>query len=448
MSGLAKYLRELGYQVTGSDLQRTEITDRLSALGIQIYFGHQSKNLPAQCGLVVKSAAIDKDNPELIEAHNRQVPVTKYAQLLGQLMKDKYGIAVSGSHGKTTACALLTYVLDKAGYKPSFVVGGYIPDLKASARMGEGEHFVAEACEYDRSFLNLMPQVGVILNLESDHLDYFKHLESLIEAFRRFVSQIAKDGYLIANVSDKNVAQCLKSARCPVIKFTTSSNELPKAEWRIGKVVLSSTIPGGLSFEVVRHDQLYGKFTLKMPGRHNLNNALIAIIISYLLKIDKSVVQQALSEFSGITRRFELVGRLNNVTIIDDYAHHPTELDATIKTMQETYPEKRIWYVFQPHQYNRTRLFLKQFVSVLAPLKNLIITDIFLARDSVEEQKKISAFDLVQKINESGGQSKYLAKFDEITEYLQQKIVPGDAIITMGAGNIYKVAQRLANSVS
>jgi UDP-N-acetylmuramate--alanine ligase len=448
MSGLAKCFVELNYQVTGSDLQSSEVTERLSVLGVKIHLGHQPQNLPHSCGLVVRSAAIPDDNPEIQEAWTRGIPVIKYAQLLGHVMAGKFSIAVSGSHGKTTTSALISYMLHKAGYDPSFVIGGYIPILAASGRIGKGNYFVAEACEYDRSFHNLTSSIGIILNLEPDHLDYYKHLSKLIDAFRVFAAQIPVNGYLIANAHDKNISKCLKFVRCPVIKFTTSSNLLPKTEWRIGKITAGATMTGGLSFEAIYNGQPYGNFSLGIQGQHNLNNALVAIIISYLLKIDRSIVQQALSEFNGVSRRFELVGKMNNVTVLDDYAHHPTELAATIRTAQETYPNRHIWYIFQPHQYHRTRVFLNEFASTFATLHNVIIANIFLARDSAEEQKKVTALDLVKKINQLGGQAKYLPTFDEIIRYLKQNINSGDVVITLGAGDIYKVARSLRDEAT
>lgn len=443
MSGLAQCLVDLGYKVSGSETQPGITTERLAGRGVLIYPTHQPNNISDDVSLVIKSAAIRDDNPELIRARERGLPVIKYAQALGKLMHGKYGIAVSGSHGKTTTSALLVYLLTCAGQKPSYVIGGHVPDLTGNGRIDQGRYFVAEACEYDRSFHNLNYAIGIINNLEPDHLDYYQNLDALIEAFAVFAEKIPPEGYLVANADDPNVVKCLNSARSRVIKFGQHSTT---EAWRITSVATNQD--GHTTFKVAYRGCPYDEFTLRIPGRHNVTNALVVVIVSELLGLPRPVVKQVLADFRGVARRFELVGRVNNITVLDDYAHHPTELQATIRTAGEIYPNHRIWHVFQPHQYHRTRLFLNEFADTFAPLERVIITDIYLARDTAEEQRKVSAPDLVKKINQLGGQAQYLSTPGEIIKYLCRNILPGDVIITMGAGNIYQVAKEILAELS
>lgn len=439
MSGLATCLIELGYSITGSDLESSEAIERLIKRGAKIYIGHSPAHLPESCNLIIKSAAIRDDNPELIKARQLGLPIMKYAQVLGELTKNKYGIAISGSHGKTTITAMISYILTSAQQDPSFLIGGYVPELKCSAKIGKDQYFVVEACEYDRSFYNLNYQIGIINNIEPDHLDYYRDFSALIDAFGIFASKIPPDGYLITNSDDTNIANCVKSSQAKVINFSLNQNH-PQADWKIGSLSLQN---GQWVFAVIKDNNRYDQFTLRIPGRHNVQNALVAIILSHVLGIDRGITKKALADFQGIARRFETIGKIDDITIIDDYAHHPTEIQATIRTVQETFPDRSIWYVFQPHQYSRTRLFLNDFVRVWSHEERVIITDIYSARDVEEEKQKISASDLVDRINQKGGQARYLPSFDEIISYLRSKVSNNDVIITIGAGDIWKVAKGL-----
>ncbi|MFH1228772.1 MAG: UDP-N-acetylmuramate--L-alanine ligase [Planctomycetota bacterium] len=438
MSGLAHYLASAKATVSGSDLQLIPSVEQyLKKSGIRIFRGHSAGNISPACKLVVKSAAIPDTNPEIIRAVKYRIPIVKYAQLLGYLMgRAGCGIAVSGAHGKTTTSSLMAYMLYQARKDPSFVIGGVLKDFQSSARFGKSKYFVAEACEYDRSFHQLPAMMRIINNIEPDHLDYYGNFSNVVKAFREFCLMTPKDGLVIANIDSPGVRKCIRGLKIPMLTFGSS----PKADWYFKPMADSS------GFRVWHKRKLYGNFRLGIPGRHNFYNALAGIIVADALGISKSIIKKSLAGFTGVGRRFDVIsdGRsTRGRIIIDDYGHHPTEITGTLRTARSVYPNRRIFCAFQPHQYSRTRLFLGQFAQALQAADVVLVPPIYAARDSAKEQQKISSLDLVNAINKISARAIYIPDFAGIVKYLKANTIPGDVIITLGAGDVWEVGQQL-----
>jgi UDP-N-acetylmuramate--alanine ligase len=439
MSGLAGCLIQRGYKVAGSDMQTSPALQVLKKKGIKLYIGHAVGNINKHCRLVVKSAAITDANPEIIRAKRLRLPIVKYARMVGLLMREKYGIAVAGCHGKTTTSSLLAYTLSRAGKKPSFIIGGYVTDLKSSAHIDKGDAFVSEACEYDRSFHSLFYKIAIINNIEADHLDYYKNLSNIIKSFRIFAGRTPNDGIIIANGDDKNTGKAISGLKRKIIRFGLSE----KCDWRATDIKLEK---GKWYFTALYHNKPYGHFSLGIQGIHNIYNALAVLAITHHLKLNKNKVGQALDKFSGVGRRFQYHGTFNGALVIDDYGHHPTEIKATLNAARGLYPDKQICLVFQPHQAHRTRCLLNEFTGVLATADKVILPDIYFARDSEAEKKRVSSKLLSEKINQKGGNAHYITGFPKIIKHLRNHLTKRDVVITMGAGDVWKIAKKLIGS--
>ncbi len=435
MRALASALLKFGAKVTGSDAVDSAYLKALIQQGADCWVGHNPDKLPENIDYAVISAAIDQTNAELVKLKERNCTILKYAQMLGLLMDTCEGIAISGTHGKTTTTAMTAYILKEAGFDPSFVVGANVDQLSGASAVGASKYFIAEACEYDRSFLNLHPQIGVILNIEEDHLDYYKDIEEIIEAFATFASQIRDGGKLIVNGQDTNVAKCLNSSvQTETFGLNASCN------WRAENIKL---INGVYEFDVCYNEGFLGRAALQIPGRHNIYNALAAIACAYSVGVETEKIFSALTRFQGAFRRLTLKGSAAQITVLDDYAHHPTEIQASLLAARERYNPKRLWCVFQPHQHSRTRFLLDDFAKSFSSADIVVVPDIYFVRDSQAERQLINSGDLVAKISQQGGTACYLPRFDQILQYLKSQIEPGDLIITMGAGDIWKVADEL-----
>jgi UDP-N-acetylmuramate--alanine ligase len=434
MSGAAKCLLAGGWAVTGSDLKPGALTESLQAMGIRVSAGHDPRNLPEGCTLVVRSAAIPDSNPEIVESVARKVEVVKYAQLLGRLMSEKSGIAVAGCHGKTTTTAMVSYILSRAGFEPSFVVGGVIPQLGSNASPGKGKHFVAEACEFDRSFHNLTPHCAVITNIEEDHLDYYKDITEIAAAFREFAGRVGEKGLVIGSLDNEHAAKIVKEFKGRGEGFSIQSD----ADWRAKNIQVKD---GRWTFEVLKYGKAFGEFQLALAGQHNVSNALAAMAAATWAGVGREIIQLALSEFVGAARRFQLLGERRGTIVIDDYGHHPTELKATLKAARERYPERKIWCVFQPHQHSRTRFFLKEFAKSFGDAHLVLLPEIYASRDR-DEDKKVSSADLAKLLDENGKAALFLPTFDEVVAFLKDKAAPDVVVVTMGAGNVDEVARR------
>ena len=438
MSGLAELLSRHKAVVSGSDCLNSSATERLKNLGIQICMGHRAGHVSQKAHTLVVSAAIRPDNPEVLEAKRRNLQILKYAQMLGACMKGLRTAAIAGTHGKSTTTAMIAYILRCAGVDPTFVVGATAEQLGGSSAVGNSDVFVVEACEYDRSFLNLSPKIGVILNIEEDHLDCYKDLGQIEEAFHSFASLVPADGTLVAKEEDRSVKRATQGVEAPVVTFGLSK----RSTWQ--GTNLTSKL-GRYNFDVLHEGHRYGTFELRIGGIHNVYNALAAICVCHQLGVTAEQMAEALLSFSGAQRRLSFKASLGGITVMDDYAHHPTEIQVTLKAARDMVQPKRMWCVFEPHQHSRTRFLLKDFAASFGGADFVVVPDIYFVRDSAAERASISSRDLVNHIQANGGQAVYLPKFGQIVRYLKNKLEPGDLVITMGAGQVWEIADEIVH---
>jgi UDP-N-acetylmuramate--alanine ligase len=436
LSGLARLLASRGFQVSGSEQAESATLEKLRGEGIRSWVGQGQETIPP-ADLMVISAAVGEDNPELAGARRRGIPVLKYSQCLGRLMAERTGIAVAGTHGKTTTTAMVAWVLRAAGRDPGFLIGGEYPGLGGSSNWGSGPFFVAEACEFDRSFLNLHPTQAIVTNVEEDHLDYFQSIEEIREAFGSFVGSLPPHGLLIANADDPHSRHLPQASPAPSAWFSLR----PGA----GDVWAEEIEPAGGGIRFLARS-LAGERTrmcLRIPGVHNVKNALAATLLLRRLSLPLEEIGGALEDFGGVRRRFEILLR-EPVVVIDDYAHHPTEIDAVLRAARETFPGLRIRLIFQPHQHSRTRRFLSQFARVLAQADEAVVAEVFRARDSAEDARSVSGSILADEVGRLGGRAVSAPTFGEILEHLQATVREGEVLICLGAGDITLLARRIA----
>jgi len=436
MCGLAEFVLAEGGEVSGSDVKESEATRRLGHLGARVHIGHRAEHVPPGVERVVASAAVPPDNPELAEARKRGVPVEKYAAFLGRLMGLRRGIAVGGTHGKSTTTAMVGFALRQAGLDPSFVIGADVPQLGGGSHVGTGPHLVVEACEYDRSFLHLGPEAACILNIEEDHLDYYSGLKEIREAFAAFAARVSSEGLLVLFGADLALPQLSRSARAAVETFGIGGSW----DWRAEHLEHDR---GRFAFDVYCGRDLYGSVRLSLAGQHHVLNALAAAALCHWAGARAEVVTRALGEFRGATRRMDVLGEARGVTVVDDYAHHPTEISATLKAARLRFEPKRLWVVFQPHQHSRTRFLLKDFARALVLADKIIVPDIYFVRDSENERQAVRSQDLVGEIQNQGADAVYIESFDSIRRFLTESLAPGDLLMVMGAGDVWRLGKPL-----
>ncbi len=443
MSGLARLLIKHKAIVTGSDQTPSEVISNLVKTGAHILIGHKAENLNPDTDAVVISAAIKEDNPELKSARQKGFKVYKYAEMLGELMNVYEGIAVSGTHGKSTTSGWLIHLLKQAGIDTNFIIGAAITQLGGSSGVADSDYFVAEACEYDRSFLNLKPKIACILNIEQDHLDYYKDEDEIVETFGQFAHGTKPGGVVIANGRDPNVAKIIRdsqsswtanSIRCETFGLDEECNYYARN---------IEPNDGLYSFDIYHNGNLLGNARISLPGRHNVYNALAVTAMAANLGLEPERIIELLGNFTGIDRRLMLKGKFGQITILDDYAHHPTEIRASLAAIRQRYNPKRLWCVFQPHQYSRTRFLLNDFTQSFKLADVTIVPEIYFVRDSLSARTEINAQILVDKLQNNGTQAIFIDSFAAICDYLQENIEPGDVVVTMGAGDIWKVADEL-----
>ena len=412
ISAIARMMMLEGKEVSGSDRGASIVTAELAKLGAKIYLEQKAENIPNDVELVVYTIAIPEDNPEFIRAKELGVPMLTYPQILGLVSASKYTVAVSGTHGKTTTTAMLAKIFIDAKLDPTVVVGSMLIDQKSNFIAGAGKYFITEACEYKRSFLNLNPQAVVITNIDTDHLDYYKDLADIQSAFVSLVEKIPADGYLVCDKNDPVLVPVLIAAKCQILDYPNSLGcQAPKLE-------------------------------LKQSGEHVKKDALAALTISKALGISEESILKSLSEFSGTWRRFEFKGTMKNGALVyDDYAHHPTEIKATLSGVKEMAKGKKSVVVFQPHLFSRTKLLLEDFSNSFVDADTIIITDIYAAREI--DDGSIKSQDLVALIKAKGKDVVYASNFAEVGKIIQEKTDPGDVVVTMGAGDIFKVGEKL-----
>jgi UDP-N-acetylmuramate--alanine ligase len=436
MRARAQMLIQRGAIVSGSDMAASSATDSLAALGAAVTIGQRSENLPGQLDVVVYSAAINDANPELLAARQRGVEIVKYANMLGRMMKEHCGIAVSGTHGKSTTTAMVAYALAHSGRSPSFIVGATVPQLGGPSGVGTGGHFVAEACEFDRSFLSLCPTFTAILNVEEDHLDCYENLNAIIEAFRAFAAKLPSHGVLVVNGEDRNALAAARGANCEIETFGLKED----CRWRAAHLTADR---GRYHFEVLLAGKKFCKVALQLPGLHHVYNTLAAVALLHHAGLTAAEISDSVGTFEGTYRRMTTKAQLGGITVLDDYAHHPTEIQVTLRAIKDFFMPRRIWCVFQPHQHSRTRFLLKDFARSFGTADKVIVPDIYFVRDSEREKEYISGQDLVAQVRLNGGDAIYLKNFVAIVEHLKNNLVPGDLVVTMGAGNVWEVADEI-----
>ena len=435
MSGLAQLLMKNEAIVAGSDQMPSEVVNSLCRMGANIKVGHRAENLSTETDAVVISAAIKDDNPELREACERGYRIYKYADMLGELMNRYEGIAVAGTHGKSTTSGWLIHLLKQAGIDTNFIIGAKIIQLDSSSGVADSRYFVAEACEYDRSFLNLKPKIACILNIEQDHLDYYKDEDEIVEAFAEFALGTKQNGTLIANGQDVNVARILRQLGKD-LQYETFGLE-KNCNFYAENIALND---GLYAFDVYYNNQLLGETRISLPGKHNILNALAVIAMATKIRLEPERVLELLPGFMGIDRRLMLKGQYHGITVLDDYAHHPTEIKASLAAIRQKYQLKHIWCIFQPHQYSRTRFLLDDFAESFKLADVTIVPEIYFVRDSQETKKEVNAQMLVEKMQTNGTNALFIETFEAICDYLKRNVSPGELVVTMGAGDIWKVA--------
>lgn len=436
MSGLAGVLLRGGARVSGSDARMSITLARLADEGVRVFVQGDGHGLPADAEMVVASAAIPADHPELRAADERGIRVLRYAEMLGVVMKFKRGVAISGTHGKSTTTAWLSFVLRETGLDPSFVVGAAVEQLGGSSGVGGGEHFVVEACEFNRSFLNMNPTFAAVLNVEADHLDYYRDLDEIVGAFHDFLNSIRPDGLAVVNGDDPAARRALNGRESGIETFGLSAGNT----WQAEDLALSG---GCYAFNVLRQGQMLGRVALKIAGRHNVMNALAVIALASRLGVPWGPLSRALGEFRGARRRLEQRGVVRGVRVVDDYAHHPSEIRATLAAARERYTPQRVWAVFEPHQYSRTRRLADDFATAFEAADCVLLPDIYAARDTAEDRAAINSGQLATRIRAAGTQAVHIADHAGIIEYLAKHARSGDLVLTMGAGGIGKVADEL-----
>jgi UDP-N-acetylmuramate--alanine ligase len=439
MCGIAEVLLTLGYSVSGSDLKATPITDRLASLGATIYSGHRAEQVEG-AHVVVVSSAVHADNPEVVEAHRRKIPVIPRAEMLAELMRLKYGIAVAGAHGKTTTTSMTASVLAAAGLDPTFVVGGRVNQVGTTARLGKGEYMVVEADESDRTFLLLAPVVAVVTSIDREHLDQYRSLEDIQDAFLQFVNRVPFYGAAILCLDEPNMQAILPGVKRPMIRYGTSS----QADLVISDIVLEGL---GSKFRLRYRGEDLGMFRLNSPpGIHNVRNAAAAAAVGLYLNIPADLIREGLEKFAGVGRRFEIRGTFGGVTLVDDYGHHPAENRATLEAARNC-PFNRLIVLFQPHRFTRTLHLWDEFCRAFNQADVLILTDIYPAGEAPIEG--VNAQALAEAIAAAGHPDvRFRAGMAEAVEELRREARPGDAMLMIGAGSVGRAAEELALRLS
>ena len=435
MSGLAEILMGEGFTVSGSDAKESPLTKSLEEKGAKIFYGQRASNIMDTTEAVVYTAAIHPDNPEFAKAKEKNLPMLTRAQLLGQIMRNyDTPIAISGTHGKTTTTSMVSHILLEGKCDPTISVGGILPAIGGNIRVGESETFVTEACEYTNSFLSFFPKISIILNIDADHLDFFKDLDDIRHSFRRFAELLPSDGTLIINADIPDYQEITKELPCRVVTYGLEQ----EADYQAKDITFDKY--GHASFTVYKNGRKTGSYYLRVPGMHNVSNALASIALGHLLGLSEEVIIKGLGSFTGTDRRFQYKGEVAGVTIIDDYAHHPTEIEATLHAAGN-YPHQKIWCVFQPHTYTRTKALLPEFAKALTLADHVVLADIYAARET--DTLGISSEDLQKHIQELGTPCEYFPTFDEIENFLLENCSRGDLLITMGAGDVVNIGEHL-----
>ena len=435
MSGIAAILSNWGFTVTGSDRSSSVNTDKLISMGIKVVIGHDLADI-ASSDVVIYTAAIKQDDPEILEAKRLNIPTIERADFLGELTRCfKDTICISGTHGKTTTTSMVSEILLAANMDPTISVGGILNSIGGNTRVGGNKYFVAEACEYTNSFLSFNPTMNIILNVKEDHLDFFKDIDDIRHSFKLFTEKLPSDGTLIINTDIDNYEYFYQDTDCEVITF---GSDPAKSMYSASDITYDEL--GRCTYSLLINGEKADTITLGVPGLNNVYNSLAAIAAARKLSVDMEHIKAGLSNFKGTNRRFEKKGTFNGVTVIDDYAHHPDEIRATLSSAAH-YPHNRVWVVFQPHTYSRTKLLFNEFADALSHADKVVLAKIYAARET--DTLGISSADLCEKIKSLGKECVYIDNFEDIEKYLLKNCINGDLLITMGAGDVYQIIPAL-----
>lgn len=435
MSGLAEILLKSGFSVTGSDWHESDLTHHLEQLGAIIHYDQKSENITESIQAIVFTAAVKPENPEYQEAVKRKLPILSRAELLGQIMENyPISIGVSGTHGKTTTTSMLSEIMLKADMSPSISVGGILDCIHGNIYVGNSPYFITEACEYMNSFLSLYPTIGIILNVCADHLDFFEDLNDIRHSFRHYTKNIPNHGALIINAGIENLSYFTKGLSCKVVTFGL----VPSSQFFAANISYDAFACG--SYDLIIRHNFVARITLSVPGEHNILNSLAAIAAAYEMQVPIQRIQAGLSGFHNANRRFEKKGTTHGFTIIDDYAHHPDEIRATL-TAASNYPHHEIWCVFQPHTYTRTKALLKELALALTLADHVVLADIYSARET--DTLGISSETLLNEMKKLGASCYYFDSFEKIEDFLFTHCIKEDLLITMGAGDVVNIGESM-----
>lgn len=438
MCGIAEVLWNSGYKVTGSDLRLSEVTQRLKNLGIKTFQGHRAENVKDVDVLVI-SSAVSNGNPEVLFAKENKIPVIRRSEMLGELMRMKFGIGVAGTHGKTTTTSMVGQILSEAGLDPTIVVGGKVIDWESNSKLGQGKYLVAEADEFDRSFLRLSPTLAVITTLEAEHLDYYKDLDEIEDAFLEFINKVPFYGSVILCLDEEALQNLLPRIEKRIVTYGL----LPRLDLQ---AVDLSFKENRSSFRVKHKEKILGELNLMVPGVHNVRNSLAGVAVGLELDIPWNKIKEALNKFQGVNRRLELKGEINQIMVMDDYAHHPTEIEVSLKALREGW-KRRIMTVFQPHLFSRTKDFYQDFGRSFFNSDILVITSIYPARE--QPIPGVTSELIARAAKEYGHhQVYYIPEKEEVIPFLLKKVRKNDLVMTMGAGDIYKIGEKFLSALS
>ena len=435
MSGLAEILLGEDFIISGSDAKSSPLTQALEKKGATVYYGQRASNITDGVDVVVYTAAIHPDNPEFACAKEKGIPMLTRAELLGQIMRNyDTPIAISGTHGKTTTTSMVSHILLEGNCDPTISVGGILPAIGGNIRVGESETFVTEACEYTNSFLSFFPKISIILNMDADHLDFFKDIDDIRHSFRLFAEKLPKDGILIINSDIPDYEKITEGLPCRIVTYGSNA----ESDYSASDITYNEQAHPTFTF--LKKGQPVSRVSLHVPGIHNVWNATAALALGDLLGIDIETMKKGLADFSGADRRFEKKGEIGGVTVIDDYAHHPTEIMATLKAAKNC-PHKKLWCVFQPHTYTRTKALMDDFAKALSMADEVVLADIYAARET--DNLGISSDTLREKIEALGTTAHYFRSFDAIENFLLENVQSGDLLLTMGAGDVYQIGEHI-----
>lgn len=437
MSALAEICINKGYQVSGSDMNESYLLDKLRNQGAKIFIGHSKEHISDDVDMVIYTAAVHEDNPEMIATKEKNKLTMNRAAFLGQIMREyKNSIAVSGTHGKTSTTSMLSTIFEYADLDPTILVGGNLSVIGGNVKIGNSDHFITEACEYVDSFLNFNPKISIVLNIEEDHLDYFSGIDEIKASFNKFGKLLPKNGYFIINGDDENTKDILYDVKATIVKYGTN----PSNDAVISNIEFDENGYG--MFNLSFNGKDLGRFELSVPGIHNIYNASAAILASYVSDIDLEVIRKNIKSYNGVGRRFEVKGSYNGALVVDDYAHHPTELKATLSAAKKL-KKSTLWCIFQPHTYTRTKTLFDEFTTCFSSADELILMDIYAARE--KDTGLVSSDELGDSIRKTGLSCINLHSHDEVADYLASKVKPKDLILTVGAGDVVKVGEILLN---